>query len=329
MTSQVQHLHSNTPGILTFMGLPEGDLEHLKEGMVAVAGVSYDLSCTSRIGSRFGPRTYRDTSQYYTNAFQIDDLVEVTTGDGLKKSQRTNMIDIGDLNVFPLDWPRSEAILRESMCKIASTGAIPVILGGDHFITYPLALGYADAIRERTRRNTGYIQFSSQLDLGDEDPVWGRVWRGATARRILDSGVISSRNMVWVGANGYLRQEEWDLAQERELSVFTLKDIRQQGILEVVERAAEIAGEGCQSIYVSVDFDVLDGGYVSATGSPRFDGVANTELLRAMDLLRRTKAGALDVVGMNPTVNMKSATGQRFGTWLIARYLMGSVLSPP
>jgi len=311
------------------MGLPEGDVEHLKEGMAAIAGVSYDLSCTSRIGARFGPRAIRETSQYYAGGFRRSGMVEITTGDRMRMSTRTKMLDLGDLNVYPLDWPRTEESLRSSMYQIAATGATPVILGGDHFITYPLALGYADAVMERTGRKIGYIQFSGQLDLGDEDPVWGKVWRGATARKILDSGRISPKNMVWVGTKGYLPSDQWELAQELELSIFSLKQIQEQGVLEVVERAAEIAGEGCQSIYVSVDFDVLDGAYVSTTGDTNFDGLTNTELLKAMDLLRRTKAGALDVVGLNPTVNMASATGQRFGAWVVIRFLSSGPLAYP
>ncbi len=119
------------------------------------------------------------------------------------------------------------------------------------------------------------------------------------------------------------------MAQDLELSVFTLKDVRERGMLEVADQAAEIAGEGCQAIYVSVDFDVLDGAYVPTTGGVSLDGLTNVELLKVMDLFQRTKAGALDLTGLNPTVNMMSATGQRFGAWLVIRFLSGSALAYP
>jgi arginase family enzyme len=319
----------DTPGILTFLGVPEGDLEDLREGMIAVAGVSYDLSTTGRVGSRYAPRAYRDTSQYYASAFRRDALVEIVTGDRMRRPRRLRILDLGDLNVYPLDWPATEAALRRAMGEIARRGATPVILGGDHLITAPLVQGYADAVRERTGRPVGYVRFSSQLDLGEEDPVWGRVWRGTTARRLLDSGAVDRRNMAWIGTNDYLREEDWALSRKLELAVFTLDDVRRQGVVEVVEQAVDIAGEGCAAIYVSVDFDVLDGGYVAMQGIPRFDGLTSTELLRAVDVLRRTKAGALDLVGLNPTVNMPSVTGQRFGVWLVIRFLSGSALGAP
>ena len=135
--------------------------------------------------------------------------------------------------------------------------------------------------------------------------------------------------MVWIGVNGYLRREEWDFAQERELSVFTLEDVRRRGLQNVVENAMEIAGDGCDSVYVSIDFDVMDGGIVAATSDPCFDGLTNVELLKAVDILRRKKAGALDLVGMNPTVNMLSATGPRLGAWIVIRFLAGEALAYP
>ena len=319
----------STSGITTFMGVPRGDLEHLTEGMVAICGVSYDLSCTSRVGSRFGGRAIRESSGYYAGAFSRSDLVETTTGDRMSGARRASILDVGDFNAYPLDWPRTEKALRDSMRRVAATGAMPVTLGGDHFVSWPLCLGYADAIKEKTGLGVGYVQLSSRLDLGEKDAVWGDVWRGATARRILDSGVVSPRNMVWIGANGYLRREEWEFAKERELSVFTLADVRSRGVQAVAEEAMRVAGDGCHSVYVSIDFDVMDGGIVAATGEPCFDGMTNVELLNAVDIIRRKKAGALDLTGMNPTVNMISDTGPRLGAWIVIRFLSGETLAWP
>ena len=313
-------------GIMTFMRARQGDAEDLKEGIVAIAGVSYDTSCTGGIGSRFGPRAIRVTSQ-----LRPRESVVINTGQRMytPTADKLKMIDVGDLNVYPVNWDKTEASLRDSMCQIARTGAFPIILGGDHFITYPLVQGFGDAVAEDGggTKKVGYIQFSSQLDLGDEDPVWGRVWRGATARRIMDTGAADTRNMVWVGTNGYIREEQWALAKKLGLNVFTLDDVRREGITSIAQQAAEVAGEGCDSIYLSVDFDVLDGGYVAMTGAPSFDGLRNVDLLKAMDVLRRTKVGAMDVVGMNPTVDLVGIAGQNLAYWLVTRFISERVMA--
>jgi agmatinase len=329
MSPELRPPHPDTPGILTFLGAPEGDVEHLEEGMVAVAGVSFDLSTTGRIGARFAPRAYRETSQYYASAFAEDEMVEIITGDRMRRSRRLRLLDLGDLTVYPLDWERTEASLREAIAKIAGRGALPIILGGDHLVTAPLVQGFAAAVRERTGRGIGYLQFSSQLDLGEGDPVWGGVWRGTAARRILDSGAVEARHMAWIGTNGYIRLEDWEFAKKNDLTVFPLEAVRRHGIVEVVEQAVEKAGEGCAAIWASIDFDVLDGGYVAMQSVPRFEGLTNTDLLRAMDVLRRTKAAALGLVGLTPTVSMTSVAGQRFGVWLVIRFLANSVLASP
>ena len=314
-------------GVSTFLRAPQGGIEDLKEGMIAVAGVTYDLSCTSRIGARFAPRAIREESSYYRGYLNRGDLVEITTGQRMRSPETVKVIDVGDLAVYPVQWDKTAAALRDSMHRIARTGALPIILGGDHFITYPLVEGFADAVMEGGGKKVGYIQFSSQIDLGEQDPVWGSVWRGATARRIIDSGAVDTKNMVWVGAHGYIRAAQWKQVQELDLEVFTLDDIRRQGIASVAQQAAEIAGDGCESVYLSIDYDVLDGGYVAMTAAPVFDGLTNVELLKAIDVLRRTKVGALDLVGMNPIVEMAGTTGQRFAAWLLVRFISEKVLA--
>ena len=320
-----------TAGILTFVRASTARVEDLKPGMVAVAGVPYDMSTTGRIGARFGPRAYRETSNYYarhvegqgSGGLEIDSRERV-----VPELVREKLRDMGDLSIYPIEWDKTQASLRESMYQIARRGALPVMLGGDHFITYPLVQGFKDAVMERGGRKIGYIQFSSQLDLGDEDPVMGRVWRGATARRIIDGGMVDTGNMVWVGTNGYVRAEQWDLAQEFGVKIFTIADIRRQGIVAVAEEAAEIAGDGCDAIYLAVDLDVLDGGYVAMTAAPSFDGMRNIDLWKAMDVLTRSKVGAMDLCGLNPVIEIEGQgkTGQRFGVHLVLRFIYPRIM---
>ena len=321
-----------TAGFLTFARATQARIDDLREGQIAVAGVAYDSSTTSRIGARFGPRAYRETSNYYAGHLEgpAAGFREINTGERVNPELvRNTLRDVGDLMVYPVEWDKTLASLRESMYQMARRRVLPIVLGGDHFITYPMVQGFKDGVMEGGGRKVGYIQISSQLDLGEEDPVWGRVWRGGTARRIIDGGIVDARNMVWVGANGYIRAEQWELAQELDLNVFTLDDIRRRGIDDVVQRAADIAGEGCDSIYLSVDLDVLDGGYVAMTGAPSFDGIKNIDLWSAIDVLSKTKVGAMDLCGLNPVVEVEGQgkTGQRFGVHLVLRFIYPRIMS--
>jgi arginase family enzyme len=306
-------------GILTFLGASLGDVEDLKEGMIAVVGVSFDLSTTGRVGARWTPVKVRETSGYYGR--YLEGTVEITTGEVLETADKSKLLDLSDMNVYPLEWPKTEAALRRQMTDIASRGPIILVLGGDHFITYPLVQGYRDAIVARGGKKVGYIQFSGGLDLGYSDPLWGKVWRGATARRILETGTVDPGNMVWIGVKGYQPQKELAFAQEMGLRVFSLEDIRRDGIRRVMEEALKIAGDGCDSIYASVDYDVVDGGNAPGAAGTNFRGMSNVELLLAVDMLAQGNVGAMDIVGANPLLELLSETAERFGAWLAFRFI--------
>ena len=320
-----------TAGIMTFARARHGTLDDLKPGMIGVAGVPYDFSGPSRLGAKFGPWRLRETSnaqgtQAYGNSgtFDIDTRKDVDAA-----VLHGRLIDLGDITIYPIEWDQSEETLREATYQIAKRGATPIILGGDHHITYSLVQGFKNAVIEGGGKKVGYIQFSSQLDLGDEDHVWGRIWRGATARRIIDGGMADTSNMVWVGTNGYVRSEQWELARELGLNVFTLDDIRRDGIAAVTQRAIEIAGADCDAIYLSVDFDVLDGGYVAQTSTPAFDGLTNVDLTTAVDVLAKSKVGAMDLCGLNPFIESQAQgeTGQRFGALTVLRFIYPRIMS--
>ena len=119
-------------GIDTFMRAHQGDVEDLRDGMVAIAGVSYDLSCTSRIGARHAPRAIREASRYYAGQLDRGEMVEITTGQRMKAPSGVKVIDVGDLNVYPVEWDKTQHSLRDSMFQLSRTGALPIILGGDH-----------------------------------------------------------------------------------------------------------------------------------------------------------------------------------------------------
>ena len=313
-------------GLPTFTRAPVGDIEDLEEGMVAVVGVPYDVAGTGRVGSRIAPRVIREASLRYTMMVAVDSVdpnthtrLHVPDGD-----LRGKVLDLGDTNVYPVDWPKMEIHLRRSMYEVARRGALPIFLGGDHLISYPLLLGFRDAMAERGHGKVGYIQFSSQLDLGDEDPLWGRVWRGATARRIMESGAVDRRNMVYVGTNGYLPRDQVAMAEELEFKVFTLGDVEREGMEKVTREALERAGEGCGAVYVSMDADVIDGAYLQSASDHRFQGVTVPELEHAMNIICESKAGALDIVGSNPTLEFggQGRTATQWAAWMAFRFMM-------
>ena len=239
-------------GIHTFARAPQKTIDDLEPGGVAVLGVPHDGTSSSRQGVRLGPRGIREASVDFIYGVQsAGTVVYVLTGDSLTWSDSSGLADLGDLAIYPTDLVRTEDTLREAIAAIAGRGAFPLILGGDHYITYPLFQGFAQVLKAQGKR-AGLIQLASSLDLADQHPLWGETWHGATLRRLLDSKALDPANIVWLGVHGFLPYVEWESAQSSGATVITVRSLREEGLANAARRAIEVAGRGCDSIYLSM-----------------------------------------------------------------------------
>jgi agmatinase len=232
------------------------------------------------------------------------------TGRTISFDRRTDgVVDLGDVPIFPVDVKRTTESIRSAQRAVLSAGALPLMLGGDHFVTYPAMLAqleHADASGERI----GFIQLDAHFDLVDENPVFGRYYHGSLSRRIAEQPQIRTRNMVWVGINGYARVEQLEFIQERGGTVFTRQDVRQRGMASVIDDAVARATDGCERIYVSIDIDVLDGGTAPGAGSINIDGCSAGELLDAVERLAEAPVSGLDLVEVSPLLDPSEHTAR-------------------
>ena len=292
-------------GINTFARAPRSTIDELTAGVVAVTGVTHDGTSSSRQGVRQGPKSIREASAdfiYDLQGSSSHSMVNVLTGRTIKLSEETKLVDIGDLAIHPMDLERTLASCRDSISAILGKGAMPIILGGDHYITYPLVQGFKSTLG----KNVGLIQLSSQLDLGDQDAVWGKDWHGATLRRILDQGIVEGKNTVFVGTQGFIPFAEWEMAQSVGATVITADSAKEIGMKETATRVLEAAGNGCDSIYLSLDIDVVDSGFASGTGDVIIGGLTPAELLSlSLELSASDKIGAIDVVEVAPNLDIR------------------------
>jgi agmatinase len=295
-------------GVHTFARAPQKAISDLKAGDVAVLGVPHDGTSSSRQGVRLGPRGIREASVDFIYGVQsAGTVVDVLTGHTLTWSDNPNLADLGDLAVYPTDLPRTEDTLRETLGTIAGQGAFPVILGGDHYITYPLFQGFAEAMKSQGKK-AGLIQLASGLDLGDQHPLWGGSWHGATLRRLVESKALAAENIAWLGVHGFLPYAEWEMARTSGATVVTTQSLRKQGMANSARQAIEAAGRGCDAIYISLDIGIVDSGYAPGRGDVVVGGLVPEELLDLMRALQDPKVVALDVVEVAPPIDPAGRT---------------------
>lgn len=292
-------------GINSFARAPRADFDEIRPGTVAVVGIPYDGASASRQGVRQGPRAIREASAdfiYDLQASQSGALIDVISGRVLHTPGPSALVDLGDLRSSPLDSRRVIDACNSAFSRIATSGGFPIALGGDRFITFPLT----DGLHAGLGSNVGLIRISGQLSLAEPDSSHGPDWTGASLRRILASGRVRAKNTVCIGAQGYIPYKEWDYARAQGVTVITADSLKEQGPEAAAQRALDLAGDGCNSIYVSLDISVVDSGYASGASDIVVGGVVPRDLLALMRALSASsRVAALDVVEVAPGLDVR------------------------
>jgi agmatinase len=274
-------------GLPTFMKLPwipDAAALAARRPDIAIVGAPFDDAVSHRPGARFGPRAIRE-AQYTTGSIHSLQL-------GNEPFDILDVVDAGDANIIPAWIERAHAFIYRKVRDVAATGAIPIVLGGDHSITWPSATAVAEV---RRPGSIGIVHFDAHADTANED--WGVLaGHGTPMRRLIESGAVKGRNFVQVGLRGYWPPvETFDWMREHELRWHLMREIEERGAEAVIDDAIAEALDGPDAVYLSVDIDVIDPGSAPGTGTPEPGGLLVRELLRAV----RRVAGAVEIAGMD------------------------------
>ncbi len=265
---------------------------------VAIVGAPFDDAVSHRPGARFGPRAIREAT-YSTgslHSLQLD----------VEPFEVLDVVDTGDANIVPAWLERGHAMVYRKVREVAETGAIPVVLGGDHSITWPAATAVAEV---RAPETIGIVHFDAHADTAAND--WGVLaGHGTPMRRLIESGAVQGRNFVQVGLRGYWPGPEvfaWMQAQGMRWHL--MREIEERGAEAVIDDAIAEALDGAHAIYLSVDIDVIDPGMAPGTGTPEPGGLLTRELLRAVRrIVGRVPLAALDIVEVSPPYDHAEVT---------------------
>jgi agmatinase len=287
-------------GIATFAQRPlltEADELDRWAPDVAIVGAPWDDSTTNRPGARFGPRALRALA-YGPGTFHLDFGVEIF--DALE------VVDFGDAHCPHGLVEAAHAAIRERVGVVVSRRIFPVVLGGDHSITWPSASAVAEAYGWG---RIGVVHFDAHADTADS--IDGNLAsHGTPMRRLIESGAVTGKNFVQVGLRGYWPDAPtFAWMREREMRYHFMQEIWERGLRAVIDDAVQEALEGSDAIYLSVDIDVLDPAFAPGTGTPEPGGIAPVDLLRAVRRLATDiPLVALDVVEVSPPYDVADVT---------------------
>ena len=209
--------------------------------------------------------------------------------------------------------------VSEELAGIVTTslqeGDFPLVLGGDHSIGLGSINGVANV-----HKNVGVLWIDAHADFNTDQSTPSGNIHGMILASLAGLGNSSLTNIggwspkihketiVIVGARD-LDPGEQELLRTNSIHVFTMSEIDQLGITEVMQQALAIAGQNNDGIHLSLDMDALDPTEAPGVGTPVRGGLTYREAHLAMELIADShKLVSMDVVEVNPILDRENAT---------------------
>ncbi len=255
----------------------------------------------ARFGADKAPDAIRQASVIYSLEHEGGIAAEL---EFTNISERLKIIDAGNHTLESAEDVAEQA---------ARSGGITITLGGDHLIPLPLIRGKQKGKRERT----AVVIFDSHLDLHPSPPLWA----GSQWRTLIDEGYIRPEDIIIVGPRGVRQSHhEIEYAREHNISIIPLQQIDDQGLSPICEQIMSRL-QAVDSVYISLDIDVVDPSFCPAQKYPDAAGLNPRELLTMIRKATTTKPiSGFDLCCFSPRYD----EGQR-GALLAARFALEAV----
>ncbi|HKX76874.1 MAG TPA: agmatinase [Acidimicrobiia bacterium] len=300
----------------SFLGVPARRLDEIHDAGVVIVGAPFDWGTTYRPGARFGPQVIREADYGAMDGYRP----HLPTG--IDPLRTLGVVDVGDVYVVPGQVELSLQRIADTVEVIAGAGKIPIVLGGDHTITFANATGVA---RAHGFGEFALIHFDAHADTGEmqNGQLYGH---GTPMRRLIESGAVPGYRFVQIGLRGYWPEPEvmaWMKTQK--MRTYLMNEIEDRGLRPVVDEAVDYAlSGGAKGVFISVDIDVVDPGFAPGTGTPEPGGLTSRQILDTVRRLGRdlTVLGA-DVVEVAPIYDNVSETTSFLANRVVLEILNG------
>jgi arginase len=209
--------------------------------------------------------------------------------------------------------------VAEIVRKTLDENLMPLVLGGDHSIAVGTAAGVAAYFQKQSKR-AGMIWLDAHGDMNTPETSPSGNVHGMPLASIMGYGppeltsiagvkpMIEPRNVALVGIRE-LDSKERRLVKESGVHVFTMRDIDERGMREVMAEALRFAGDDTAGIVVSLDMDFVDPSDAPGVGTPVRGGVTYREAHLALEMIADARSMvSLELVEINPVIDEHNTT---------------------
>ncbi len=292
-------------GVPTFLRSDYCDDISTLDADYAVLGVPYDDGSPFVGGSRFCARAVREHSLRFGGG-ALYDIAEDT--EYLREAMANRRIaDCGDVDVAPSRGDLTMANLTNDVMAIRERGAMPIVLGGDHTLTYPVVRAYEAPMH--------VIQLDAHLDYTPDDQ--GLTYTNSTSMRLIHQMEhVTSLTQFGIRSMRDMKQNADD-ARANGGRIITMPEIRKQGAVCIVDHLP--AGDDC---YVTIDIDAYDMSLCPGCISAEPGGLTFEEMQDALKAIASTvNVVGFDFVEVNPPLDVGTGVTSYLGALTVAMFL--------
>jgi arginase len=263
---------------------------------MAILGVPFDEKSSFLRGAAGGPAAIRavSTGKCYCGYTEL----------GVNLEEDTVMVDLGDVDTSG-DPDKCFALTEKAVAKVLDRGAVPIVLGGDHSITYPVLKAFAAKFKP-----LDVLHFDAHPDLYDE--LYGdRLSHACPMARVLEDGLAA--NIVQVGVRA-VTSDHRSRALKHGVRMVEMKEI--DGPLHL---------KFSNPVYVSFDMDALDPAFAPGVAHHEPGGLTTRQAVQVIQALKGRIVG-LDIVELNPARDVSGITAA--AAFKVIKEVAGRVVRP-
>ncbi|MFF2448063.1 agmatinase family protein [Neobacillus sp. NPDC058068] len=280
-----------------------------------VVGVPLSRSSISASGASEFPDAFRRAWKGFTT-YNLDEDVDL--------AERI-AVDAGDVPMHVTDIRRCHENIIEASAALHQhfESAKVCAIGGDHSITAMMVKGLHQT---KPAEKIGILQFDTHFDLRDMSDNGPS--NGTPMRNLIESGVVKGSDMYNIGLHGFFNTKDLkQYADEQGVNYITLRNARKKGLEETVRQCLAALEVKVDTIYLTVDMDVLDIAYAPGVPASTPGGMTTSELLEGvLAAARHPKVNAMDIVCLDPLKDTQAQPTVKLGTHVFLTFLTGGML---
>ncbi len=282
----------------TFFKAPVCDNLDELDAEVALIGVPFDQGTLGRPGARFGPDAVRDAPRTYNYS---DPYGQQNVAEGFydidvedEQLRGVTMSDCGNITIVPSEVVKNFGKITAAVEKVVERGAFPVVIGGDHAITFPVVRGLGKF------GPVNIVHFDAHLDYS-HDIQGVTLTHASPIRRCRELPFVGHITSVGIRAARRIPYEEAIRDGSLIITTNRFRQVGPAGVADLIPRG--------ENLYITFDIDVMDPSQAPGTGTPETGGLFYHEVRECLEaLVSKSNLVAFDMVEVAPPYDSAELT---------------------